>query len=186
MSANKRLTNIYNMRSERIQIVMKQKNIRSLRELSRLTGIDLCGLSKGVNGDGHINEKNARRIEQILDLPFLFLDGVNDIEREVPVYSIKDYNTGTPSYFISKALKEEAFFIQITEENTSICAKPGYRLLFEPKDDMFEININDICLFKHEHKHRIGLYKGLGFLSNNVNYSTSMSQLVARCSTIYL
>lgn len=186
MSAIESLNLIYQTRIQRIEHTMKRKKIRSIRELARLTGVDLCGLSKGMNGSGHINEKNARRIEQMLKLPSLYLDGVKILEYDIPVYALEDYPKKKPIYTISKAISDNHFFIEITEEDPSVCIKPGYRLLFIPNADMFETSINDICLFKFKGKYKIGLYKGLSFMSGNVGYSASMVELIAKCLRIYL
>ncbi|MCF6764584.1 hypothetical protein L3V82_02280 [Thiotrichales bacterium 19S3-7] len=186
MSATESLSVIYQTRIQRIEHTMKRKNIRSLRELSRITGVDLCGLSKGMNGSGCINEKNARKIEHMLKLPSLYLDGVKACEYDIPVYALDGYPKKKPIYTISKDISDDHFFIEITEEDPTACIKPGYRLLFLPSDDMFTISINDICLFKFKNKYKIGLYKGLSFMSTNVGYCASKVELVAKCLMIHL
>lgn len=110
MPALASLKDIHERRVKKLNILIKERKIPSLRSLCKNVGIQPSVLSRMLSNNT-LAEKHARAIEQYYYLPELWLDIEEETQSwNVPGFFFNDYkenNTTSPAFYIKNIQKNQ-------------------------------------------------------------------------------
>ena len=168
---------------------MLKNNIKTLRELAKISGVDPASLSLAFNGKSNISEKTARLIEKAYNLPHLYLDGAQDLNSKIPVYDIKTYSTdddNSPNFFIeSLNVSDDCFYIIVTKE-LELKLPIGANLLLKPIESIRDLKSGDICLISYKDDLKIAHYELIHYKTKGKNLNINECKIIAKCIRIDL
>lgn len=183
------LSDVFSHRLQSIKRFMLKNNIKTLREIAKVSGVDPASLSLAFNGKSNISEKTARLIEKAYNLPHLYLDGTSDLNCKIPVYEINNYSIdkdNSPTFFIeSLNISDDCFYIIVTK-NCDLDIPIGANLLLKPIDSIRELKNGDICLIQHKDDLKISYYELVHYKTKNERFSIKDCNIIAKCIRIDL
>ncbi|WP_395168081.1 hypothetical protein ACGP04_13195 [Piscirickettsia salmonis] len=175
MPALASLKDIHERRVKKLNILIKERNIPSLRSLCKNVGIQPSVLSRMLSNNT-LAEKHARAIEQYYYLPELWLDIEEETQSwNVPGFFFNDYkenNITSPAFYIKKHTKKSSFYIKLNGNIGILSA--GFYLLFSPTKSIQCIKYDDICIINNKKNKNIEIsqFKITNFEISNTSTPT--------------